>query len=280
MAEHLWRAVRNRSPLPVPVVDAHAHMGPYSRFFIDDPSPDSVLAVMDACGVDLTVFSSHRGIELDAVEGNLETRAIVERYPDRFAGWLVVNPHQDPDAVLAKFGDDPSFVGLKLHPDLHEYPITGPRYEQAWAWSAERGRPLLVHTWGGSPHDDPRMVGEAAGANPGAVALLGHSGAHPAGLDAAITAALETPGLVLETCGSTITGRWIQRMVRTVGADRVVFGSDVPFLDLRYQLGRVAFLDLTDAERAALLHDNARRILRLPEPADREARPVSTAHGS
>jgi len=38
-------------------------------------------------------------------------------------------------------------------------------------------------------------------------------------------------------------------MVRALGADRVIFSSDIPFIDLRYSLGRVLFAGLTPASR-------------------------------
>jgi predicted TIM-barrel fold metal-dependent hydrolase len=52
-------------------------------------------------------------------------------------------------------------------------------------------------------------------------------------------------------------------MVREVGADRVIFSSDIPFIDLRYGLGRVLFAPLTPEERALVLGGNIRRLLSL-----------------
>ena len=74
------------------------------------------------------------------------------------------------------------------------------------------------------------------------------------------------PSLYLELCGSFTTGLWIRRMVEAVGAERVLYGSDFPFIELRYGLGRVVFAGLTPAEEELVLAGNARRILRLPAP--------------
>ena len=52
-------------------------------------------------------------------------------------------------------------------------------------------------------------------------------------------------------------------MVRGVGADRVLFSSDVPFIDLRFSLGRVVFAPLAPEERLQVLGRNARRLFRL-----------------
>jgi hypothetical protein len=52
-------------------------------------------------------------------------------------------------------------------------------------------------------------------------------------------------------------------MVRELGTDQVVYGSDFPFIDLRMSLGRVVFADLTDAERAAVMGGTMLRLLTL-----------------
>jgi predicted TIM-barrel fold metal-dependent hydrolase len=250
----LTDAVRNRVPLAgVDVIDAHAHVGPFSRFFTPDPSADAMVRVMDRCGVRQAVLSSCLAIELDTAAGNAATAAAVAAHPERLAGYLTVNPHQNPEAELARWGGHPGFVGLKLHPSLHEYPVTGPAYAPAWEYAAATGRPVLTHTWTGSAYDDPVMLGTVAERHPGVTILLGHAGALPAGFDTVIALARRHPNLYPEICGSHFTGRALERMVGELGAHRVIYGSDFPFIDLRYSIGRVLFADLPYADRVMVL---------------------------
>ncbi|WP_344831846.1 amidohydrolase family protein [Nonomuraea dietziae] len=193
---------------------------------------------MDRCGVSHAVISSHLAIQLDAAEGNAQTAEIVAQAADRFTGYLTVNPWQDPAGELDKWGRDTRFGGIKLHPDLHDYPLTGRRYAPVWEFAQRTGCPVLTHTYDGSPYNDLPMVDEVAARHPGVVILAGHAGATPLGFDAAIEVAQRRPGVVLEVCGSFNTGADIATMVREVGADRVVYGSDFPFIDLRMSLGR------------------------------------------
>jgi predicted TIM-barrel fold metal-dependent hydrolase len=72
------------------------------------------------------------------------------------------------------------------------------------------------------------------------------------------------PNLYLELCGSLTTGHWIRQMVATLGPERVLYGSDFPFIELRYALGRVVFAGLPPEDLALVLGGNARRVLRLP----------------
>ncbi|MEO3793302.1 amidohydrolase family protein [Nonomuraea sp. B10E15] len=235
------------------IVDAHAHAGPYSVFFIPDPDPAGMIGVMDRCGVAHAMLSSHLAIQLDAARGNAVTAEIVDRAPDRFTGYLTVNPWQDPVAELDRWGGDPRFGGIKLHPDLHEYPLTGSRYAPVWEYAEFTGRPVLTHTYSGSPYNDLPLVDEVAGRHPRATILAGHSGVTPLGIDQSIEVAERHERVVLEVCGSFNTGADIAEMVRRLGAHRVVYGSDFPFIDLRMSLGRILFSDLGDDDRAAVL---------------------------
>lgn len=55
------------------------------------------------------------------------------------------------------------------------------------------------------------------------------------------------------------------RLIRDVGADRFMFGSDGPRFLLQPQLEQIIGLDLTDNERQMILADNARRIYRIAD---------------
>jgi predicted TIM-barrel fold metal-dependent hydrolase len=71
------------------------------------------------------------------------------------------------------------------------------------------------------------------------------------------------PNVVVDTSGSQPMGEMIEYAVRTIGADRIVYGSDVPGRDFSAQLGRVWGARLGDADRHRILHRNAERLLGL-----------------
>jgi len=51
-------------------------------------------------------------------------------------------------------------------------------------------------------------------------------------------------------------------MVAGAGADRILFGTDIPFIDPRPQIGRVAYARLPAATLRDVFGGNARRIWR------------------
>jgi predicted TIM-barrel fold metal-dependent hydrolase len=52
-------------------------------------------------------------------------------------------------------------------------------------------------------------------------------------------------------------------LIRTIGVERVMFGTDYPWFHPLWDLKRFLKLDFTDAEKKALLGGNAKKILSL-----------------
>ena len=251
------------------VVDVHAHLGPYSLFHIPDPDAATMVSVMDRTGTEVTVVAANRAIQQDAHLGNTQALAAVDAHPGRISAYAVVNPWQDPERELERLAGDERFVGIKVHPTLHKYPVTGSRYAAVWAFAEETGCPVLSHSEHRSAYDAPSLFEAVAAEYPRAQVILGHAGITPAGVDEAIETAARFESLWLEVCGSQMTGPLIQAMIERVGSRRVLFGSDFPFIDQRMSLGRVVCAPLTDGQRQDVLSGNARRLFRWrPLPGD------------
>jgi predicted TIM-barrel fold metal-dependent hydrolase len=261
-ASPLAEAVWDRRPqTATPIIDAHAHSGPYSLFFIPDDSPAAMVRVMDRCGVRTALVASHLAIQLDARAGNEQVADAAEQFPGRILGHITVNPWQDPAAELERWADDRRFVSIKLHPSLHHYPLTGPRYKVVWEFAERTGCPVLTHTWEGSQTDNSAIVDTVLDRYPGVRLIAGHGGATMAGFDAMAEVAKRRPALTIELCGSNMTGRVLERLVGEVGADRIAYGSDFPFIDMRFSLGRVAFARLSEPDREAVLGGTVAKLL-------------------
>lgn len=79
------------------------------------------------------------------------------------------------------------------------------------------------------------------------------------GIDQA--AACAHPNVYLKTCSSFRTLGVIEELVGPAGADRVLFGSDMPLMDSRCQLGKIITADSSNAAKRPVLGANARRLL-------------------
>ena len=69
---------------------------------------------------------------------------IIEKFPDKFLGWIFINPLM-PESLdeLDRWKDSPGMIGVKIHPFWHQFPIEA--VEAVGRRTEELGLPLLVH---------------------------------------------------------------------------------------------------------------------------------------
>lgn len=93
-----------------------------------------------------------------------------------------------------------------------------------------------------------------------------HTGNTPLERVQAIAAAQANPNVYLETCSTFRTPGVIEQLVNEAGADRVLYGSDLPLMDPRPQLGKIITAQIAPTAKRQILGENARRLLRLSVP--------------
>ncbi len=91
--------------------------------------------------------------------------------------------------------------------------------------------------------------------------LAGHSGAGD--VEVNLEEAHRTPNLYLELTYSGGTPWLVERLVREVGAERIVWGSDTILFAASHQVGKVVFAEIPESAKRAILAGNARRLFGL-----------------
>jgi predicted TIM-barrel fold metal-dependent hydrolase len=187
----------------------------------------------------------------------------VRAYPDRFIGYASVDPHH-PERVrpeLERAFDELGLPLIKLHPTIVEYPISGPAYEPVWRFASERRTVVLSHTWAGTSTCAPKLFEPLAEEYPDVAFVFGHSGGTPAGYVESIEIAQKHQNVYLDLCRSVMSGVWVERIVREVGPERVLWGTDFPFIEPRYLVGRLALAPLSDQAKRLVLGESVERLL-------------------
>jgi hypothetical protein len=249
-----------------PIVDAHAHLGPTWQFAIPTPDAVAMVAMMERLGIGKTILSPHLAIGYDVVRGNDLAAAVAREFAGRLYGYVTANPRYPElmEEELRRGLDELGLVGIKLHPTLHNFSVLDPTCTPVWQCAQERGLPILIHTWEGDPRCRPSHFAELAAQYPAARFILGHSGGQAAGRREAVAVALAHPNVYLELCCSYLTCADLEGMVATMGAQRILFGTDSPWIDPRFLLGKVAFANLAVEEQRMLLGENALALFGLP----------------
>jgi Amidohydrolase/Starch/carbohydrate-binding module (family 53) len=166
-------------------------------------------------------------------------------------------------------------VGLKLHPTVDGYPADDRALDRYVAVAEDAGCPVACHSAPGEA--DPDHIRRLAERFPTVPIIMYHTYLGPdEGRRRAAAHVLEQPNLYLETswCRSDI----VMRLVREVGPDHVLFGSDAsidgpahycrhpPNVEGRetYNDGLLALVgELGPRAARAVMGDNARRLFRL-----------------
>jgi uncharacterized protein len=70
--------------------------------------------------------------------------AAIDRFPNRFLGWVAVNP-LIPESVedVKVYLNKPGFIGVKAHPFMHEYSIKA--LDPVAALCESKGIPMIIH---------------------------------------------------------------------------------------------------------------------------------------
>lgn len=165
--------------------------------------------------------------------------------------------------------------GIKLHPAAQRFFPTDRRLFPVYERAQELGLPITFHsgpfTLGPNEGDyaHPRNFAGLLTAFPRLRVVLAHLG-FGAYRDAEALAR-QFPGLWFDCCGlingteprPPLDDEEAAALIRSVGVERVMFGSDYPWFDPARDTERIARLPLTEAEKRAVLHDNAARLLGL-----------------
>lgn len=138
-----------------------------------------------------------------------------------------------------------------------------PRLDALIRRAAELKALIFQHTWfksgGNLPGEStPHDLAELARRHPDVPLVCGHTGGN---WELGIRAVRDCPNVYLDTAGSDPTSGFVEMAVREVGAQRVLYGSDVPGRSFASQLAKVMGADVTPADRQQILQGNLRRLL-------------------
>ena len=252
VCRHVWQ----RKPCPWKgMMDMHSHFGHWIEFPIWCDSPDDLVAEMDRVGVAKAMVSHQACMTPDVVWGNNQVLAAMKRFPERIMGYALCYPVNKQLGIreirrcIAR-----GMRGIKMHTS-NSIAYTAEGYKPVWEFADERRLPVLLHTWGDLPNHEPVFQRYKR-----AQILLGHSGVLNPGMY--VGYARKYSNLFLEITYSAAPFGLVEYFVREVGADRILFGADSPWMTHSHQIGRILFADITDRQKKTILIENPKRILK------------------
>lgn len=240
------------------IVDGHVHIGKSTRLQINMDG-GGLLRIADAIGVDKLCCTDLTALFYDMHEGNRLLYDEMRRHPDRILGYASLHSTrfgQEGLDEIRRCREMYDMRGLKIY-STPEMSIAEPAMLPILELCAELRMPILAHT---TPAECEYLMSHVPEAN----LIMAHAGGQPfasGDWNRAIMVAAKFPNLYLDTACSTIDVGFVETCIRILGADRIIFGTDVPLLDPWPQLEKALQVPLTNAERALYMGGNILRLM-------------------
>ena len=172
----------------------------------------------------------------------------------------------DNQITIEELGDSctDDVVGLKFHPSISQIEASDSSLFDFYTFAQERSLPVLIHC-GRNPKSHISYVLEAAKKFPKVTFIAAHLGGGATHLvDEAISIAEKenVDNLFMDTSAMKLPFL-IELAIKSLGGDRIMFGSDEPYADLRIGKYCVDLTNLPSKEKENVFYNNAKRIFSL-----------------
>jgi predicted TIM-barrel fold metal-dependent hydrolase len=198
---------------------------------------------------------------------NDDTVKVLKTRPDYFTGFIYLNPLLGERATMAEtercLKAVPGFRGIKLE-------IANNAAHPAMRHVAKAARtfnlPVLQHSWSTTNikdrkhQSDPADTALFARRNPEVKVIM----AHLTGIGfRGVLEAKGLPNLYVDTSGGYPEDYLIEFAAEHLGADHVLYGSDLPIRENSCTIGRILDTKLSAADKHKILFGNTARLLNL-----------------
>ena len=251
------------------IVDVNAYLGHFAFRRLRYNTAASLLALMDVKGIDKAIVSSADAITYrNAQAGNEELAEEVRSHSNRLIPFAVINPfyagwQDDLKICHEEFG----MAGLRLYPKWHNYQLSSPCCRELVDAATERGMVISIpirvednrqRSWLLNVPDVPLVeIVELVKAHAKARFILlnglGYTGSPLGRKDNGLPAnySIELSRL------STVLANELGQLIANLGAERIMFGTGMPFNYPDPALVKLEVLDASDADKEKIRSQNA-----------------------
>ena len=169
--------------------------------------------------------------------------------------------------------------GLKIHPVAQGFAPDDKRMWPVYQWMIEHDLPITAHSGanvdGSSKYGEPKRWIPVLEEFKGLKLILAHLGS--GFWDQTIEIADKFPDVMFDTAiaisyinsSTTLDDGDAIDLIRTIGADRILFGSDYPWVNPRGDIERIRRLDIPREDKYLILGQNAARLFNLNNSVNR-----------
>ena len=252
------------------IIDAHCHLGDWPQFHVPDASVAAMLRTMDRLEIERAIAAPLAMLSGQAELGWRAGLAAHRGSRGRILLYTVFDPREPSSLEFVRRSlEEPAVVGIKIHPAQHQCPADEACWRPVWELAAAAQRPILTHSWCVSDynpvqkHAQPALFAGYVRAFPEVSLILGHAGGRYEGYLAAAALARTYANVYLDLAGDGYGLGLVEYLVQQVGAERILYGSDLTWIDPRTQLGMILDAAIPTADKALILRHNAVKLFGL-----------------
>ncbi|MHC4536124.1 MAG: amidohydrolase family protein [Planctomycetota bacterium] len=172
---------------------------------------------------DGTMMMADSVVKVLSQPDNDKVMKTVVQYPDRFIGWIFVNPAGpvDPIEEIERCLQTGGMIGVKTHPYIHNYPLS--QLVHTAAYCVGKDLPLLAHM-GAGPGGDFKLLPEKF---PKLKIIYAHAGV-PYG-PWACNYAGEKENVYVDLVSDLVDLNIANQAIQRAGVNKCLFGTDGPY---------------------------------------------------
>lgn len=251
------------------ILDVHVHIG--SDRGREYTAADA-LRRMDAMGIEKAVISPVLSYPLplgvqSSREENDRIARLLREYPDRFVRGLgVVDPRHGEAAVpeVDRIFGELGLHGLAFSSDLTGLTFDNPMMLRFMQRAACYENPVvLAHTSQYSVLEAPYMLRKVAEQFPGITFINASAMKDTTHSNCSRYLAASLPNVYLDIANIHPLMTPVEWAIRDCGAEKLLFGSDIPFCEFSAEQAMVEAAEITDEQKENIYWSNAARIFGL-----------------
>lgn len=252
------------------IFDVHTHLFKLAPDGgIVDSEFDTFIKRMSDCAIDHAVLLGPVTINqfppVDLVRTiNDHTIAAVKRAPEKLSGFCYVNPELGSAFNVAEINrcvEAGPLIGVKFW--IAQLADNDAGHDAIMTRCAELDCPILYHAWhkttGQQPQEStPIHIAHLARRHPSVRIIMAHMmGCGMRGIDDVA----DCENVWIDTSGSQPEAGAIEYALETIGARRIIYGSDFIGRDFATQRGKIEAVELSDDDKQDIYWRNAKRII-------------------
>jgi uncharacterized protein len=249
------------------IIDTHLHLGYLSGLNIPQAPDGQIMEQFKKYGVKKAIFSHHAALS-SMDYGLARTIEALERYKGMLYAYLVFNPNFAKKSleIIQEYIKHEAVAGVKIHPSWHACYPYDERYARFWKYADSKGIVVLTHTWNpnvpnkSQKFSDPVFFEKIANNYPDAKIILAHAGGRGNYFYKVMELIEKNENLYVDFAGDIFEPFLIKSYVDRLGSERLLFGTDLPWVDMRYYLSNILNAQITDTERENIFGLNALRL--------------------